>query len=210
MLIILFHRADVPTFVPQELLHISRNHVEVLPRITTIGQLPSKTMRKFATVAGDLLAKKENIPSATLLTCVGVLTFAHQPDQVIVLSSSPLFSEVSKYQPQTCTHITVGKSQALDVFSNWLIPIVARVIPQALKHMHALPSDGRHCYRALEGNLPYRETSFFPPNSAISRHLSRSTVRMYEGPTYKINLRRDQGEYRGMSYPLKVDLTHGH
>ena len=105
-------------------------------------------MKKFSVIAGDLLANKE--PSASLLTSVGALQFPHLENQVIVFSWSPLFPLSDDMEIRS--HVLLTPEQVNEAFTSWLIPIVARVVPFALKTMRdRMKGIQNPCFFALTG-----------------------------------------------------------
>lgn len=126
---------------------------------SSITQLPVAAMSRLAAVAGDLLAKKP--PPANLFACAGALIFSHLPDQVMVFDWSPLRrtseSPEPGQQPQSnCDgHIIVPIEQAQHDLTAWLIPTVARVVPEVLRRTRDLFKFGRvvsPCFLAIQGS----------------------------------------------------------
>jgi len=128
---------------------------QLIPQVSSLTQLPLPAMNRFAIIAGDLLAKKP--PSATLFACAGALVFPHLPDQVMVLNWSPLLRRSTNpgQQPQTnCDgHMILPMEQAQHDLTAWLIPIVARAVPEVLRGICVLFDRVQSpCFFALQGN----------------------------------------------------------
>jgi len=133
-----------------------------IPHITDVNQFPVAIIQKFASIAGDLLSRR--IPPATLVASVGVLVFSHLGGRAVVLSWSPLFPMAAApgNQPQDDSHIILTREQVYEYLTEWLVTIVARVIPCTLRQLRSLLVETQElCFRALQGNcFTYYLTSY--------------------------------------------------
>jgi len=133
-------------------------------------QLPVLTMQKFASLSGDLLSERK--PPTGLITSIGGLVFSHLQDQVMILRWSPLFSIISK-KDSTLVHQSSGNyehvvltlKQTINALTGWLVPIVARIVPCTLLHMHShlVERAQEPCFLELQGDCfdPCKFSNFF-------------------------------------------------
>jgi len=101
------------------------------------------------------------IPPATLVAGIGVLVFSHPEGRAIVLPWSPLFPKAA-VSGNHGSHVILTREQAYEYLTEWLVTIVARVIPCTLRHLRSLLVETQElCFQALQGNcLTYYLTSY--------------------------------------------------
>ncbi|RPB27817.1 P-loop containing nucleoside triphosphate hydrolase protein [Terfezia boudieri ATCC MYA-4762] len=151
-----------------EFLRLDTTLRHKLSQAAEMAQLPALTIQKFASLAGDLLSERK--PSTKLITSIGGLVFSHLEDQVMILNWSPLFSILSKkdsnkahQNSDSYKHVVLTLKQAIVALTEWLVPIVARIVPCTLLGMHSLLVEHAQgpCFLALQGicSMAYAENS---------------------------------------------------
>ncbi|KAF8462270.1 hypothetical protein BDZ91DRAFT_734784 [Kalaharituber pfeilii] len=142
-----------------ELVRLDKNHGH-LAQVKDFAEVPIAALSKIATISGDMLGNKP--PPTSLLTCVGALLLAPDLDadpskEVIVFSWSPLLpSTVQGNSSATLQrqHVFMNTQQVFVSFKSWLMRLVTRIIPIALKQLHAVVNGRKDpCFRFLQSGL---------------------------------------------------------
>lgn len=98
--------------------------------------------------------------------------FSHLQDQVMIFKWSPLFSIVSKIDSTLVhqnsgnyEHVVLTQKQTIHALTEWLVPIVASIVPYTLVHMHSIIECAQGpCFLELQGNCSTVANSSFVPS----------------------------------------------